>query len=349
MAADGEAAAAARTYTPSAAGFAGYAQMLISKSALPGSADATRVTLLYFAVAALMAVERDASGAFAAVWTPALRERIVAWLYSMQLSMGEGGGFAQTHSMRVAGDTAHLQGHVTATQCALLTLLMCGDDLSRVDRPAVAAMLARLQTPSGCFQCVSGGEADVRFVYSACVTAALLDLRGAFDTERTVRFVQSCEMYDGGFGGNPWCEGHGGTTFCAVASLVLLGAFDTINVARTRRWLMHRVLPCGFNGRPGKAADTCYTYWCGSTLQLLADQSGAPSDPLIDIAGVVKFVRACTTANGLVCKNEESGPDPLHSCLALLGVRNLGGVETCGPLDIRYGCLQSALAAALPA
>lgn len=33
----------------------------------------------------------------------------------------------------------------------------------------------------------------------------------------------SCQTYEGGFGGEPCNEAHGGYTFCALAALVILG------------------------------------------------------------------------------------------------------------------------------
>lgn len=67
-------------------------------------------------------------------------------------------------------------------------------------------------------------------------------------------------------------ESHGGTTFCAMAALQLSGqlesTFDVRTVERIKRWLLFRQVD-GFNGRPNKPTDTCYSFWIGATLRML--------------------------------------------------------------------------------
>jgi geranylgeranyl transferase type-1 subunit beta len=58
------------------------------------------------------------------------------------------------------------------------------------------------------------------------VTAAIcmmLDDREAMDLEKALEYVLSCQSYDGGFGLCPGLEPHGGATYCAVATLKLVG------------------------------------------------------------------------------------------------------------------------------
>lgn len=42
-------------------------------------------------------------------------------------------------------------------------------------------------------------------------------------TSGVKEFILSCQTYEGGFGGCPCTEAHGGYTFCAVACLSILG------------------------------------------------------------------------------------------------------------------------------
>lgn len=69
----------------------------------------------------------------------------------------------------------------------------------------------------------------------------------------------------------------GGTTFCAVASLVLMGclneALSPAQIDRLRRWCLMRQ-QSGFQGRPNKPVDTCYSFWVGGTLKVLSSQLG---------------------------------------------------------------------------
>jgi len=71
----------------------------------------------------------------------------------------------------------------------------------------------------------------------------------------------------GGFGANPKAEAHGGYTFCAVTSLVILGQ-EIPRKDRLVAWCNSRLSP-RFNGRPGKPSDSCYVWWIMATLKNL--------------------------------------------------------------------------------
>lgn len=68
----------------------------------------------------------------------------------------------------------------------------------------------------------------------------------------------------------------GGTTFCAVASLVLMGCLHEVispsQLDRLKRWCLLRQ-QSGFQGRPNKPVDTCYSFWVGGTLQVFTHQT----------------------------------------------------------------------------
>ena len=63
----------------------------------------------------------------------------------------------------------------------------------------------------------------------------------------------------------------GGSTFCALASLVLMGklyeAFSPKELERIKRWCLQRQ-QSGFQGRPNKPVDTCYSFWIGASLDV---------------------------------------------------------------------------------
>ena len=65
----------------------------------------------------------------------------------------------------------------------------------------------------------------------------------------------------------------GGSTFCAVASLSLMGRLDSAFSPEERRglarWCLRRQVT-GFQGRPNKPSDTCYSFWIGASLEVLA-------------------------------------------------------------------------------
>lgn len=63
----------------------------------------------------------------------------------------------------------------------------------------------------------------------------------------------------------------GGWTYCAIASLRLMGrleeALSQRELDRIRRWCIMRQ-QTGFHGRPNKPVDTCYSFWVGATLEV---------------------------------------------------------------------------------
>lgn len=69
----------------------------------------------------------------------------------------------------------------------------------------------------------------------------------------------------------PVCLGAGGWTYCAIASLCLMGrleeALSPRELDRIRRWCIMRQ-QTGFHGRPNKPVDTCYSFWVGATLEV---------------------------------------------------------------------------------
>ena len=114
---------------------------------------------------------------------------------------------------------------------------------------------------------------------------------------------RSCQTYEGGFGGEPWNEAHGGYAFCAVAALALLKSLHLCDMAAlkvpgmstavafrclyvrawvgaTQYWLAMRQMPVegGFQGRTNKLVDGCYSFWQGGTfaaVQLYEQRTGS--------------------------------------------------------------------------
>jgi protein farnesyltransferase subunit beta len=55
-----------------------------------------------------------------------------------------------------------------------------------------------------------------------------------------VGFFRPWQSYEGGLGGEPWNEAHGGYTFCGLAALVLLGRADALDVPQLLHWAAWR-------------------------------------------------------------------------------------------------------------
>ncbi len=187
----------------------------------------------------------------------------------------------------------------------------------------------------GGFRALPGSaEVDLRFTYSAIMTlrgvGVSLEAAGIDEALAVAFLLQSVSPMDGGFASVPGgAEAHCGMTFCGVASLSLMGRLHRPELAalrrRLRRYCIMRVgtsfcngaaAHVGFQGRPNKPCDSCYTHWVGCSLKLLEVEC---TDACI--ASTVAFVLACQDAqHGGFAKGEEAYADPLHTCLALSGV-----------------------------
>jgi len=217
-----------------------------------------RVPIVYFALNSLdvmgtMSMALDATQTAAIVW----------WLHSCAVWRGGGAiagaaavGRAPAHPLSVCDGllcgfdggtfgppTPQRGGHVAMTYAALAALLIAGDDLATVPARSILdslpALLERDAVSGGWTvrACGRDAEADVRFVYSALATAALLShgdpalLPPAFRAGHAScafgglrGYIAACQNdMDGAFGLTPGgTEGHGGATYCAVASLGLM-------------------------------------------------------------------------------------------------------------------------------
>lgn len=121
------------------------------------------------------------------------------------------------------------------------------------------------------------------------------------------------QSYDGAFGQGPGLESHGGSTFCAVASLFLMGQLDNVmtqeQLDKLVRWCIMRQ-DGGFNGRPGKPSDTCYSFWIGATLQLLGR-----ANVINPVEDKIFVLSTQDSILGGLSKFENNHPDPLHTYL----------------------------------
>ncbi|GAB2286695.1 hypothetical protein Dimus_021089, partial [Dionaea muscipula] len=145
--------------------------------------------------------------------------------------------------------SVHNGSHLASTYCALAILKIVGYDFSLIDPKPLAMSMKYLQRHDGSFIPIHiGAEADLRFVYCAAAISYMLDDWSGVDKEKAKDYVTNCQSYDGGFGLNPGLESHGGGTYCAIASLRLMGFLEDnllvkgasssiINVALLLDWI----------------------------------------------------------------------------------------------------------------
>ena len=68
----------------------------------------------------------------------------------------------------------------------------------------------------------------------------------------------------------PGAESHAAYSFCAVGALAVIDRLDLIDRDELGYWLMLRQTDAGgFNGRPEKLPDVCYSWWALSSLVMI--------------------------------------------------------------------------------
>jgi len=163
-----------------------------------------------------------------------------------------------------------------------------------------------------------GSENDMRFVYCACAISHILNDWSGIDKDAVVKYIQSCRTWDGAISLIPGQESHGGSTFCGIASLKLMGRLNQVLDDNDDNWRRELVQWCvfrqieGLQGRPNKLEDTCYSYWIGGTLKILEHD-------LLDQDLLRAFVMDCQTDIGGFSKLRDASyfPDLLHSFYSL--------------------------------
>lgn len=168
-------------------------------------------------------------------------------------------------------------------------------------------------------------------MFCACAISTILKDWSGFDTDKAAEFLVSCQSYDGGFGMAPYTEGHGGTTYCCVASLSLMGRLNDIRDQQALiKWCVNGQ-GSGFFGRPNKVEDTCYSFWIGGTLKILGIyEMSCPEKNR-------EFNLSCRSPIGGFGKHPGKSPDILHSYFGLCGLSLMGLDEGLAPLDPRLG------------
>ncbi|ESQ52636.1 hypothetical protein EUTSA_v10016771mg [Eutrema salsugineum] len=260
------------------------------------------------------------------------KDLVANWVLSFQalpsnrvsLKKGEFYGFFGSRSSQFPvdenGDLTHNNSHLASTYCALAILKVIGYDLSTIDSESLLLSMKNLQQDDGSFMPIhTGGETDLRFVYCAAAISDMLGNWSGMDTEMAKNYILNCQSYDGGFGLIPGSESHGGATYCAIASLRLMGFIgddllsndsgsSVIDSSLLLDWCLQRqASDGGFQGRTNKRSDTCYAFWIGAVLKLLG------ADAFIDKIALRQFLLTCQSKYGGFSKFPGALPDLYHS------------------------------------
>ncbi len=243
-----------------------------------------------------------------------VKKQIVSKVLALQHKAGGiGGGLGQF-------------GHIASTYAGILALAIAGDgeSFNKLDRKKMYEWLMKLKQKDGSFVMHVGGEKDTRAVYCSLVVASLLDIITEELIEGTAEWLAQCQTFEGGFGGAPFDEAHGGYTFCAAAALLILGKdvlLKHINLEKLIQWTVTKQLSLegGFSGRSNKLVDGCYSFWVGGLIPMFDILVGSE---VASRAALQNYILSC-------CQHEQMGglrdkpgknPDFYHSNYVLLGL-----------------------------
>jgi geranylgeranyl transferase type-1 subunit beta len=243
------------------------------------------------------------------------RAEIIDWVCSHQV-----GGFRSSACHSTPSHSVE-ESHGMMAYSSLMSLLLLGDDLGRVDTARILEGLRSLQLPSGasrshpiCF------GSDIRFSFCAAAVTKVLGSTNGID--KAIDYIASCQTYEGGFGQHPLDEAHGGSTCCAIAAL------DRVPNRRMLAYWLSQRQSDGFNGRSHKLTDTCYSFWVGSPIKVLGW-----FDDIVNRESLSAFIFSNYCDNGQFRANWQSEPDLLHTHFSLSGLSLLEfpGIEPIHP------------------
>ena len=79
-----------------------------------------------------------------------------------------------------------------------------------IDRKKMYNFFLARKSTSGGFAMHDDGENDVRATYTVLAVASILNILTPELVQGTAEWVAQCQTYEGGFGGEPFNEAHGG-------------------------------------------------------------------------------------------------------------------------------------------
>ncbi|PIO77850.1 prenyltransferase and squalene oxidase repeat-containing domain protein, partial [Teladorsagia circumcincta] len=191
--------------------------------------------------------------------------------------------------------------HLAPTYASVMALasLQTEDALAAINLDSLSRFLHRMKQPDGSFTMHDGGEADIRGTYCALAVAALCGIMTDKLRDGAAEWVIKCQTYEGGFGGEPFTEAHGGYAFCGVASLVILDRYRLADSELLLQWLSKRQMPFegGFQGRTNKLVDGCYSFWQAANFPLIdgemAREGRLPTEGLFDARMLEEYILLC--------------------------------------------------------
>ncbi|XP_046971248.1 protein farnesyltransferase subunit beta [Vanessa cardui] len=230
---------------------------------------------------------------------------------------GYGGGFGQL-------------SHLGTTYAAVNALSIIGTEeaYNSIDRSALQTFLWTVRDVDGSFALHKGGEKDIRGAYCAISVAKVTNIYTDALFDKTAEWIVSCQTYEGGFGGCPGMEAHGGYAYCGIASLALLGRTKLCDVDALLRWCVNRQMSLegGFQGRTNKLVDGCYSFWQGAIFPIISailsqDNKEMMETVLFSQGALQEYIIVCCQAyDGGLLDKPGKPRDLYHTCYTLSGL-----------------------------
>uniref|UniRef100_A0A8K9WQQ9 Protein farnesyltransferase subunit beta n=1 Tax=Oncorhynchus mykiss TaxID=8022 RepID=A0A8K9WQQ9_ONCMY len=235
--------------------------------------------------------------------------------------------------------------HLAPTYAAVNALCIIGtqEAYNIIDREKLLSFLFSVKQPDGSFVMHIGGEVDVRSTYCAASVASLTNIMTPTLFQDTPTWIVSCQNWEGGLGGVPGLEAHGGYTFCGMAAMVILGKEHMLDLKSLLRWVASRQMRYegGFQGRCNKLVDGCYSFWQAGLLPLLhralfkgGDSTLSLQKWMFEQQALQEYILLCcqNPAGGLLDKPGKSR-DFYHTCYCLSG---LSVAQHFGNMDLHH-------------
>lgn len=232
--------------------------------------------------------------------------------------------------------------HLAPTYAAVNALCIMGTEEAYgvINREKLLEFLYSVRQPNGSFTMHMSGEVDVRSAYCAASVASLTNIITPTLFEGTPEWVISCQNWEGGIGGVPGMEAHGGYTFCGMAAMVIFKKEWMLDLRALLRWVTNRQMRFegGFQGRCNKLVDGCYSFWQAGLLPLLHRALHAAGKDTLSMTHWMFHQEALQEYILLCCQNSTGGlldkpgksRDFYHTCYCLSGLsvaQHFGGGE----------------------
>ncbi|PXF42180.1 Protein farnesyltransferase subunit beta [Gracilariopsis chorda] len=238
--------------------------------------------------------------------------------------------------------------HLACTFSAFMALCALGTDeaLQSINRDGLRNFILQMKQEDGSFRVSDGGETDVRAMYCALGVAGLAGFLdediGTALRKDCGKYLSGLQAFDGGIGGEPGGEAHGGNTFCGVACAVIIGDKEALDADKVLKWAVMRQMHYegGFQGRTNKLVDSCYSYWVGALFPLVASVNGSKKTAeLFDAEALQRYVlECCQLSNGGLRDKPGVPRDLMHTCYALSGLsvaQHFGKAKSNGVNGVR--------------